>query len=331
MIHFLALVLALSVLMYICDYKNSFMRVYYDLKQLPAFKKPVLTIGTFDGVHKGHQAILEKIKKRALECQGESVIITFDPHPRMVLGHHGRIALIQTLEEKIKALEQLGIDNLVVVPFTQTFAEQSAEEYISQFLIHYFKPHYIIIGYDHQFGKNRSGNFKLLEYYKDIYHYFLEEIPMQELLESGISSTKIRTAIEAGDLSTAHHFLGHHYTFSGKVEHGDQRGRLLGYPTANIEIENKHKLIPAMGVYAVYVFIEEKKYHGMMNIGIRPTVTNSLEKKIEVHLFDFNQQIYDSIIRIECIEKIRDEKKFENVEALKSQLAEDEKTVRNLF
>lgn len=307
------------------------MRVLYDLDHLPTFNKPVLTIGTFDGVHKGHQAILDRIKKSAQACGGESVIITFDPHPRLVLGNHGRIALIQTLQEKIESLRTLGIDNLVVVPFTKEFAALSAEEYIRDFLVNHFHPYQIIIGYDHQFGNNRTGNFSLLDAQKDKYHFLLEEIPMQEIQDSAISSTKIRNAIELGELAIANDYLGRPYSFIGKVVHGDKRGRTIGFPTANLEIENVAKLVPAMGVYAVEINWNNKIYAGMMNIGIRPTVTSSEERRIEVHIFDFEGDLYDHTLNVSCIAKIREEKKFNSLEELIAQLNDDKIKAINLL
>ena len=307
------------------------MRVFYDLDNLPTFNRPVLTIGTFDGVHQGHRIILDRIKKRAKEAGGESVIITFDPHPRLVLGSQQNLSLLQTLDEKISALEALSIDNLVVVRFTKEFAEQSAEEYIQEFLVNHFHPYAIIIGYDHQYGKGRSGDYHLLEKYKEKFGYQLEEIPVQEIKESAVSSTRIRTAIQTGDMKTANELLGKSYSFNGLVVDGDKRGRLIGFPTANILIQDPYKLVPVNGVYAVKAFIQGIEYKGMMNIGVRPTVETSFERKIEVHLFDFNESIYGQQLRVECIGKIRDEEKFDGIEKLIAQLSLDKKDALSML
>lgn len=307
------------------------MRVFYDLAELPSFKNPVLTIGTFDGVHIGHKAILERVRNLAHEISGETVLITFDPHPRLALNPQSSLSLIQTLEERIAALAELGIDNLVVVHFTKEFAEQSAEQYIKDFLVNHFHPSVIIIGYDHQFGKDRSGDFRLFEKCKEEFKYQLVEIPVQELEHSAVSSTRIRKAIQSGDVVTASVLLGRNCSFEGRVVHGDKRGRTIGFPTANLEVEDQHKIIPANGVYAVKVHWKGNILKGMMNIGLRPTVDNDSLRKIEVHLFDFDQQIYHEVLRVECIGRIRDEQKFSSLDELKQRLGEDEKATLDIL
>jgi riboflavin kinase/FMN adenylyltransferase len=299
------------------------MKVYYDLESLPQFKHPVVTIGTFDGVHIGHRVILDRVRKLADEIGGETVLITFDPHPRIALNPNSNLSLIYTLQERIEALSALGVDNLVVVKFTPEFASLSAESYIKDFLITYFHPAVIIIGYDHQYGKNRTGDFHLFERYKEEFNYQLVEIPAQELKESAVSSTRIRNAILEGDISTASLFLGRNYRFEGQVVHGDRRGRLLGFPTANIQVNEPHKIIPANGVYAVRIYWNGIEWQGMMNIGTRPTVDNSNQRKIEVHVFDFDQDIYEEMVQVECVAKIRDEQKFDSLDALQAQLEQD--------
>jgi riboflavin kinase/FMN adenylyltransferase len=299
------------------------MKVYYDLESLPQFKHPVVTIGTFDGVHIGHRVILDRVRKLADEIGGETVLITFDPHPRIALNPNSNLSLIYTLQERIEALSALGVDNLVVVKFTPEFASLSAESYIKDFLITYFHPAVIIIGYDHQYGKNRTGDFHLFERYKEEFNYQLVEIPAQELKESAVSSTRIRNAILEGDISTASLFLGRNYRFEGQVVHGDKRGRLLGFPTANIQVNEPHKIIPANGVYAVRIYWNGIEWQGMMNIGTRPTVDNSNQRKIEVHVFDFDQDIYEEMVQVECVAKIRDEQKFDSLDALQAQLEQD--------
>lgn len=307
------------------------MKVFYGLEDLPAFRQPVLTIGTFDGVHLGHQAILKRLHHRAIEIGGESVLITFDPHPRSVLQPGRPVSLLHTLPEKIAALEELGIDVLVVVPFTLAFSELSAEAYIRDFLVNHFHPHTIIIGYDHQFGKNRSGDFTLFEKLKSVYGFQLEEIPMQELEDSAISSTRIRKAILAGDVRTAAEFLGKPYSFRGVVVQGEQLGRKMGFPTANLQVQEPQKLLPARGVYAVRVKVDDVWYQGMMNIGRRPTVSEETALKPEVHLFELDLNLYGKTLEVICVDKLREEEKFPSLEALTQQLTQDREQALNLL
>ncbi|MEP7253707.1 MAG: bifunctional riboflavin kinase/FAD synthetase [Ginsengibacter sp.] len=315
------------------------MQVHRDINSLPSFNKAVITIGTFDGVHTGHLQIINQLKKEALEIGGETVIITFHPHPRMVLRNKKidsdnesvkSIRLLSTLSEKIELLQQQQIDHLVVVPFTQDFAEQSAEAYISNFLVSKFHPHTIIIGYDHRFGKNRAGDYKLLEAYQANYQYKVKEIPEQVLHNVIISSTRIRNALSEGNVTEANEALGYSYFFEGKVVEGNKLGRTIGYPTANIEINDDHKLIPANGVYAVEVSLdrlagEDAQHHnGMMNIGVRPTIGGT-KQVIEVNIFDFEQSIYGGLIRVYVKNYLRPEVKFNGLDKLKAQLADDKK------
>ncbi|MFY7899433.1 MAG: riboflavin biosynthesis protein RibF, partial [Chitinophagaceae bacterium] len=272
------------------------MQVHKNLSELPQFTNAVITIGTFDGVHIGHQQIIHQLKQTAASVNGETVIITFHPHPRKIVGAIDKsIALLNTLDEKIILLNKAGIHHLVVVPFTEAFANQSAEAYCTEFLYHYFKPHTIIIGYDHRFGKNRSGNYELLEKMGKSLGFCVKEIDEQILNTVTVSSTRIRTALFANDIATANQFLGYPYFFEGKVIQGNQLGRTIGYPTANLQLPVDEKLIPANGVYAVSVHlittnnsIDTVDYIGMMNIGLRPTVDGS-KRVIEVHIFDFNE------------------------------------------
>jgi riboflavin kinase/FMN adenylyltransferase len=301
------------------------MLVYRNTDLLPLFRNAVLTIGTFDGVHTGHQQVLTQMKRRALEVDGETVIITFDPHPRTVVGSADGIRLINTLDEKIELLSDKGIDHLVIIPFTEKFARLSAEEYISQFLIRYFQPHTLIIGYDHHFGKGRSGNFELLKQQSAIYHFHLQEIPAHLLDSISVSSTRIREAIGEGDMETAGHLLGYTYFFSGDVVEGSKIGRSIGYPTANLVIGEKSKLIPGDGVYAVDVRVSDepdKIYHAMMNIGYRPTVDGT-KKLVEVNIFDFDRMIYGRSLKVFVKKFLRAEKKFNSLDDLKIQLALD--------
>ncbi len=308
------------------------MKVFKGLENLPVFKNPVITIGTFDGVHCGHAKIIERLRKKAVEVNGESVIITFEPHPRLVLSNQtSTIELLTTLDEKIEALQTMQVDNLVIVPFTIAFSEISAEAYIHDFLVNHFHPHTFIIGYDHHFGKGRKGNYQLLESVKDTFSFQLEEIPMQEIEHITVSSTKIRDALRNGHIKKANELLGKKYSLEGIVAHGEKRGRLIGFPTANIHVEEKHKLIPAKGVYVVNIFIDNNQYKGMMNIGVRPTVTNANQLSLEVNIFDFNEEIYTEKIRIEFIDRLRDEKKFNGIDELVEQLKKDKQEAMTYF
>jgi len=301
------------------------MLVYRNIERIPLFRNTVLTIGTFDGVHTGHQQVISQMKKRAAVVDGETVIITFDPHPRTVVNTAAGIQLINTLDEKIELLSAMGIDHLVVIPFTEEFAKLSAEDYISQFLIRYFKPHTLIIGYDHRFGKGRTGNYELLKQQSLIFQYQLQEIPAHILNSISVSSTRIREAVSTGDMETARGLLGYNYFFCGKVVEGNKLGRKLGYPTANLEITEKLKLIPGDGIYAVDVVLPDepgKIYAGMMSIGFRPTIGVS-ERTIEVNIFDFNRLIYGETIKVIVKKYLRPEVKFSGLEALKEQLALD--------
>lgn len=308
------------------------MQVFYGLDQLPQFKHPVVTIGTFDGVHLGHVSIIDRLRKKAEQVRGESIIITFDPHPRRVLSPQGNtIELLTTLDEKIRALGSLGVDHLVVVPFTAAFAEMTASEYIRGFIVRYFHPHTIIIGYDHHFGKGRLGNYQLMEAMQQEFGYELEEIPVQEIQHSAISSTRIRKALHAGDVGRASEYLGKPYSMLGKVVHGEHRGRGIGFPTANLVVEEESKLIPANGVYAVLALVQQKQYKAMMNIGLRPTVSEQAQRSIEVHLFDFSGDLYGQALDIAFIGRLRDEQKFAGIDQLKEQLQRDKTAALNML
>jgi riboflavin kinase/FMN adenylyltransferase len=320
------------------------MKVHRDINHLPPFVNAAITIGTFDGVHSGHRQIISQLKKEASINDGESVIITFDPHPRMILNPKKNqlpIKLLNTLSEKIELLGKQEIDHLVIVPFTLDFSNQSAEEYISDFLVEKFHPKTIIIGYDHHFGKNRTGDYKLLEKYQEKFHFDVKEIPEHVLNHVTISSTKIRGALEEGDIQTADDCLGYDYFFEGKVIEGNKLGRMLGYPTANLEIQDPNKLIPADGIYAVNVaigkenqtsdsFVPESFHQGMMSIGYRPTIGDH-KKMIEVNIFDFKEIIYGRILRVYLKFFMRKEEKFDNLEELKNQIGIDEANAKKLL
>lgn len=305
------------------------MQIHYDINRLPVFKNAVVTIGTFDGVHEGHKKIIDQLIKTAQEAGGESVIITFHPHPRKIVSSSILgIRLINTLHEKTELLEQLGINHLVVTPFTEVFANQEPEDYLKDFLIDKFHPHTIIIGYDHHFGKNRKGNYKLLESYQAKYGYNLKEIPKHILDHIGISSTKIRESILNGDTATTNHLLGYDFFFEGEVVHGDKLGRELGYPTANLKVQHEEKILPGDGIYAVYASVKNTEggygpvLKGMMSIGFRPTVDGT-KRVIEVNLFDFGDDIYGKTLRVYVKQFLRAEEKFDSLEALVKKIDND--------
>lgn len=329
------------------------MKVHYDIESLPLFHNSVITIGTFDGVHMGHRQIINKLKEEAEAIQGETVIITFHPHPRKVISSTILgIRLINTLDEKIELLEQLEIDHLVVVPFTDAFANQEAEDYVQHFLVSKFHPHTIIIGYDHRFGKERKGDYLLLEKLAPVFNYQLKEIPKHVLDEISISSTRIREALLNGKIEVADKLLGYEFFFSGTVVHGDKLGRKLGYPTANLKMTDDEKIIPHNGIYAVYAEVRGQKQEvgsevsgkkesfifseasgsqltthdsrlkGMMSIGFRPTVDGK-KRVIEVNIFDFNTEIYDQVLRVYVKKYLREEIKFDSLDELVKQIDQD--------
>lgn len=300
------------------------MKVYQSTEQMPAFRNAVVTIGTFDGVHIGHQQILSQLKQEAARIQGETVIITFHPHPRKVVAAgQTPVFLINTIEEKIELLEKNGIDNLVIVPFTGVFSQQTPEDYIENFLIEKFHPHTVIIGYDHRFGQGRKGDYKLLEVYNAKKDFELKEIPAHVINESTVSSTRIREAVLHGDIELAKQLLGYDFFFEGKVVEGNKLGRTLGYPTANLQVAIEEKLVPGNGVYAVTVALSDgTEKNGMMNIGIRPTVDGT-KRMIEVNIFDFDKDIYGTILRVYVKKYLRGEQKFSGLDALKEQLTID--------
>jgi riboflavin kinase/FMN adenylyltransferase len=299
------------------------MQIHRDIANLPEFRNAVITIGTFDGVHLGHKQIIDNLKTEAANAGGESVIITFHPHPRKVVSSViTGVRLINTLPERIELLEKTGIDHLVIVPFTDYFASQTAGEYISDFLVAKFKPHTIIIGYDHRFGKDRTGDYKMMEDKAAVYNYQLKEIPEHILNTIKVSSTNIRNAVLHSNVEEANQFLGYDFFFEGEVFHGDKIGRTLGYPTANLKSTDEEKISLGDGIYAVYATVEGKTYKGMMSIGFRPTVNGKL-RVTEVNIFDFAKEIYGQTIRITVKKYLRSEVKFDGLEALKLQLHKD--------
>jgi len=306
------------------------MDIYRHLDQLPQFQRSVITIGTFDGVHSGHARILAQLRQQAAAIDGETVIITFYPHPRKVVKAGAEeIRLINTLEEKIQLLSWQRIDHLVIVPFTEAFSQMTAEQYITDFLLARFHPHTVIIGYDHRFGKGRQGDYHLLEQFSSSEGFVLQEIPVHLLDEVSVSSTRIREAIQRADIDTANQLLGYPFFFSGRVVKGNQLGRTLGYPTANLEMENPEKLTPANGIYAVEAqllptgdLFSSPRLQGMMSIGTRPTIDGA-NRTIEVNLFDFDEDIYGRELRVFVRKWLRPELKFNGLEELKTAIAKD--------
>lgn len=299
------------------------MKIYRSIEDYDEDKRSVVTIGTFDGIHLGHQKILSRLIKSSKNKDLNSVVLTFFPHPRIILNKYNEVKMIDTLDEKIIHLNEIGIDSLVIHPFDKNFSLLSANQFIKDFLVDKLKIKHIIIGYDHRFGKGREASVTDLKNYADDYDFTVEEIKAQEIEKITVSSTKIRNSINQGDIKTTEKYLGRSFNLTGKIVKGDGLGKKINYPTANIFIEETYKIIPKDGVYLVETIIEDKLFNGMMNIGHRPTIgTNT--KSIEVHLFNFNEDIYGKVISIKMISKIRDEKKFSSIEALKEQLVKDE-------
>jgi riboflavin kinase/FMN adenylyltransferase len=304
------------------------LKIFHSINEFHSDKKTIVTIGTFDGVHLGHAAILKKLTQNTQNETFESTVLTFFPHPRMVLQGKSDLKLLNTINEKIELLEKIGIDNLIIHPFDEKFAELNAEAFVSTILVDHLRVQKIIIGYDHRFGKNRTANIDDLISFGAQYGFEVEQISAQEIDEISISSTKIRTALEEGDIQLANEYLGYSYFLSGTVVKGKQLGRTIGFPTANISLEEDYKLVPQNGVYVVQAEIDSKSIYGMMNIGFNPTVQGK-QKTIEVHLFDFDTDIYNRKIQVAILQRIRSEKKFESIELLTKQLEEDRSFSRN--
>jgi len=299
--------------------------IHYDLDNFKALN-PVVTIGTFDGVHLGHREVISELKRLSIVSGGESVVFTFEPHPRIIIApQEDSLRLLSTIDEKINLMEEIGIDHLVIYPFTIEFSKLSYNEFVTSILVGKMNISSLVVGYDHRFGQGRKGDFNSLEMLSKSLNFNVEQLNQLLVEDKVVSSTKIRLALVSGDIAKANHFLGYRYTLSGKVIAGKQLGRQIGFPTANIEAFDSHKLVPGDGVYAVMVEIEGKDYKGMLNIGIRPTVNyNADHKSIEVHIFDFEADIYNSALMLTFVEKIRDEQKFAGIEELKEQLFKDQ-------
>ena len=307
------------------------MKVYHSIEEFQQVKGAVVTTGTFDGVHVGHRKIINRLNEIARKIDGESVLLTFHPHPRMVLfpDDHG-LELITTMDEKIQLLEDAGIDNLIIHPFTKEFSRKTSLEFIREVLVEKIGTSVLVIGYDHHFGRNREGSFEHLKESGPLYGFKVEEISVQDVDDVAVSSTKIRNALHEGDVMTASKYLSYQFQLKGTVVHGDKLGRKIGFPTANIQVDSDTKLIPANGVYGCYVLLGEEKFKGMLNIGMRPTV-NGEERRIEVHVFDLNREFYGESITLILKDRIRDEKKFDSVEQLKERLAIDKNLAERML
>ncbi|HEX9650761.1 MAG TPA: bifunctional riboflavin kinase/FAD synthetase [Cyclobacteriaceae bacterium] len=307
------------------------MKVYNSIEEFTPLNFAVVTSGTFDGVHYGHQQILRKVSKIATENNGESVIITFWPHPRLVLFPDQQdLKLLTTFEEKVQLLTDLGIDHLLKIPFTREFSELSSQEFIDQILIKILGTKKLVIGYDHRFGKNREGSFDHLVANSSRYGFQVVEIPKQEIDSVAVSSSKIRKALQEGKIPEANEYLGRPYSLEGIVIKGNMLGRKIGFPTANIEVRDEYKLIPADGIYAARITSRQKQFGGMLYIGNRPVLQQS-QRSIEVNIFDFNEDIYGEIITIKMIRRIRDEGYFKSMEELGLQLAKDKEIVKQIL
>ncbi len=308
------------------------MKIHTDFSTLEKVRNPVVTIGTFDGVHMGHRSILMQLQKLAAEVDGETVLLTFYPHPRMVLHPDDhQIDLLNTPEEKAKLLEMAGIDHLMIFSFSLDFSRQSPFEYVRDLLVTGLHAHTVVVGYDHRFGRNREGNHQTLLELSEIFGFKVQEIPAKEIDHVNVSSTKIRTALKQGEVKEATQYLGYNYRISGTVVAGNRLGRALGYPTANISPDYAYKLIPGNGIYAVIAHLHGRALNAVMSIGVRPTVTDSNLQTIEVYIIDFDGDIYGEKIQIEIVEYIRPELKFGSIDELKQHIALDIETAQKYF
>lgn len=299
------------------------MKLFHSINDFQSTKKTILTLGTFDGVHIGHKKILERITQHTEIGKYESLVLTFFPHPRMVLQEKSEIRLLNTIDEKIRLLEATGIENLVVHPFNESFSRLTAEEFVRTILVEKFQIQKIIIGHDHRFGRNRTANIDDLIAFGLEYGFEVEQISAEEIHDVSVSSTKIRKALNEGNMALANEYLGYNYFLNGTVVKGKQLGRTIGFPTANIQIEEEYKLIPKIGVYVVKATVNGENVFGMMNIGFNPTV-NGEKQTIEVHLFNFDKDIYEQKIEVSLLHYIREEQKFGSIDALKAQLNQDQ-------
>ena len=306
------------------------LKVFNSIFDFKSDKKTVVTLGTFDGVHFGHKSILNKLIESTTNSDEESLVLTFFSHPRMILEQDSDIKLLNTIEEKAQLLKELGIHNLVIQKFDDSFSQLLPEDFVKQVLVDIFNVKKIIIGYDHRFGKNRAADINDLIAFGKKYNFEVEQISAEEIDNVSISSTKIRTALQSGNIKLANEYLGYPYFINGKVVKGKQLGRTIGYPTANIVVSDKYKLIPAIGVYAAYAIINDVKYYGMLNIGTNPTIGDN-PLTIEMNIFDFNEDIYEQEIEIGFIDKIRNQQKFNSLDELKLALSKDKEFALNVI
>ena len=304
------------------------MKTIHGIENFPASEGSIVTIGTFDGVHLGHQQILKQLIDTSQQSKLKSVLLTFFPHPRMVLQPDIPMRLIQTIEEREKALRKTGLDYLVIHPFSEKFSRLSADDYVKQILVEKLNVRKVVVGYDHRFGRNRTASLEDMYNYADIYDFEVIEIDAKKIKSTAVSSTKIRKAIDEGDIALANSYLGDPFTLEGVVVHGDKRGRELSYPTANIELQNKHKIIPKQGVYLIQSDLDNQVVYGMMNIGTKPTF-DTTNPSIEVHFFDWNGDLYDQTLRVKLLKWVREEQKFDSVEELQAQIHADERYCRS--
>ena len=308
------------------------MKIYNNFSDFVKVPNAIVTIGTFDGVHLGHQAILKDMVKTAKDIGGETVVITFYPHPRQVLNiNAANLRFITTQEEKLQLLEKSGIDNVIVVNFTKEFSRVSSEDFIRDYIIEHINPVKLVIGYDHHFGNNRMGDFNLLSEMQNKYNFQVQRIEAHDVENIAVSSTKIRHSLQQGDIERANSLLGYQFSYIGKVVSGNKIGREIGYRTANIDVEREFRLIETSGVYATYVDYEGKEYKSMTYIGKKPTVNNDEVENIEVHLFDFDGDLYNKEIKVRFVKRVRGEQKFESLDALKRQIQIDEKNIREIL
>lgn len=307
------------------------MKIIKDLEELKRDQNSVITLGTFDGLHLGHQQIVDTVVQKSRQSAGRSFLITFDPHPRKIIPGRNDVKILSTLDEKVVILEELGMENLFVINFTTDFSRQSPEEFVEKYLVKGIGLSEVVIGYDHHFGKERDGNFELLQNLAKKFSFSVTLIPEYSVDGVTISSTKIRNALLAGDVLKAGKMLGRHYSFTGTIVHGDGRGRQLGFPTANLAVDNEDKLIPAKGIYAAECLVENEKHFGLLSLGSRPTFHKDGEIIPEFYIFDFDKDIYDEVMQVNMVEKIRDEEKFSSVDELIIRMKIDEEIGRKIL